>query len=507
MRALRRRRDVVRRHLLGLDVGGGGGRALLVDADSGEVQRAFRAWVPSTDTDVDLESVWRALAEASREVLSHAGSPPGAVVGMAATSMRLGAVLLDARGEPVYAGWNRDLRPIAQGLEIGTRHGAELARVTGRWPVPNGLAARAQWLALHHPERLARARSALSLGDWVAFRLCGERVTDFSQAAETLLLDVRTRSWAWDWIERLGLPRELFPPIAPSGTALGKLGDRAAHDLGLAPGTPVALGGGDTQCGLLGCGARAAGDVAIVAGTTAPVQQVLAGPAIDPEARLWSGLHVAPEHWVVESNAGPVGEALDWLAHLLYRDSEAPVAELLADAGRSPAGAAGALSTFGATVFDARALRPSYGCFSLSNLGVGSHGDSRALFARGAVEGLAHALRANLEQIVALTGESPAEVRLCGGLSRSADFAQILADVLERPVAAARVAESSGLGAALCAGVGAGCFRDLDEAATLAATRERALPDAARARILAERYAAWNRLLLAQPDVSDLAMP
>jgi len=492
-------------YLLGLDVGGGGGRALLVDGTTGRVQRAFRAWLPSTDRDVDLAGVWRALCEATREVLSGADAAPDAVAGVAATSMRLGAVVLDAAGEALYSGWNRDLRAIEQGLEIGARHGAALARSVGRWPVPNGLAARLAWLSERDPQRIARARSALSLSDWVAFRLCGERMTDYSQAAETFLLDAHSRSWAWEWIDRLGLPRGLFPPIAAAGLALGRLRPDAARDLGLGPATIVALGGGDTQCGLVGCGALASGDLAVVGGTTAPVQQVVDRPVLDPESRLWSGLHVVERRWVVESNAGPVGEALDWLAHLLYPHAPVPAAALLDDAGSQPAGAQGVLSTFGAVVFDARELRPSRGCFSLWNLGVSRGAQARGLLARGAVEGLAFGLRANLEQILKVTGDRPDQVELCGGLSRSAAFARALADTLGRPVRRARIAESSGLGAAMCAGVGAGLFRDLDHAAReLGAAGEAFDPDPVRSGALQERYEAWQRLRSAQPDAAEL---
>jgi autoinducer 2 (AI-2) kinase len=492
-----------RRYLLGLDVGGGGGRAVLVDAETGETRSAFRGWSPEGESDVDLEAVWRALAAACREVLANA--TPDSVAAVAVTSMRLGSVLLDATGAALHAGWNRDLRAIPHGLALAARCGPELAAAVGRWPIPNCLAARLHWLGERAPERLAAARSALSLGDWVAFRLCGERATDFSHAAETSLVDARTRDWAWDWIERLGLPREIFPPIRAAGTWLGKLGGPAARDLGLARGIAVALGGGDTQCGLVGCGALSDGDLAIVAGTTAPLQQVLTQSCVDPEARLWTGLHAARGRWVLESNAGPVGEALDWLAHVLYPDAAAPAAELLHQAGLQPPGAGGALSTFGASVFDARALRPSYGCLALPSLGVARGAASRALLARAAVEGIAWSIRANLEQLEKLSARSPESIRLCGGLARSAAFAQVLADALEQPVHAARVVESSGLGAALCAGVGAGVFRDLDEAArALGSSLARFDPDPARARALAERRPAWERLRMAQPDAAAL---
>ncbi|MGB9723701.1 MAG: FGGY family carbohydrate kinase, partial [Chloroflexia bacterium] len=349
------------RYLLGLDAGTGSVRALLVDVESGRTTVAARPWshapVPGEGGwayDFDVERNRTLLAEAVREALRQAAAAPTEVAGIAATSMRHNLVLL-REGRAVFAVPNRDARPSAEAMEMAAGRGEALYRSTGRWPSPVFLLPRLKWVGAHHPEWL-EGSVALSIGDWVAFALCGEAATDFSQAGESMIFDLHRREWMWDWIDELGLPRSLFPPALPSGTLLGKLIPSAGEELGLPPGIPVAVGGADTQCALLGLGALQPGEAALIAGTTAPVQMVVDRPLLDPDRRLWTGLHVLPDRWVVESNAGAMGEPLEWLAGLLYPESPQPVARLMAEAARSRPGAGGLLSTFGAQVFHAGAM-------------------------------------------------------------------------------------------------------------------------------------------------------
>ncbi len=108
---------------MGLDVGGSGGRCLLVDVESGEVVTALRGWehrvVPGTaglGFDLDLESLWARLGEASREALERAGARPEQVLGMAVTSMRFALVVVDRAGRAVFGAPNRDGRAGLQAL-------------------------------------------------------------------------------------------------------------------------------------------------------------------------------------------------------------------------------------------------------------------------------------------------------------------------------------------------------------------------------------------------------
>jgi hypothetical protein len=163
-------------YLLGLDAGSGSVRALLVDVESGRTTVAVRRWEhsPAPDGwgyDFDTDRNWGLLAEAVREALGRSGAAPTDVAGIAAASMRHSLVLV-REGKVLFAVPNKDARAAAEGMEMAAREGDALAACTGCWPSPIFTAPRLAWLAAHHPEWLEGA-VALSLSDWVAFRLCG----------------------------------------------------------------------------------------------------------------------------------------------------------------------------------------------------------------------------------------------------------------------------------------------------------------------------------------------
>ena len=501
---------MTQKYLLGLDLGGGGARALLVGCETGECFAGTRSWSfqVADETfglgfDLDLDSMWGLIGEACGEALMRAGVQGDAVAAIAVSALRFGNVILDRTGAALFAVPNRDARGAAEGFQLSASVGDELLRETGLWPMPIHSSARLLWLAKHEPEILERGDCLLALSDWVNFRLCGVRVSDHSQAGCTGLYDLAKREWSWDRIDSLGFPRALFPEVKSAGSPLGSLGASAASDLGLVEGTPIGLGGGDTQCGLLGAGAIAPGEVASIAGTTAPVQAVCDRAQIDPEGRLWSGHHVIPGLWVLESNGGPMGETLTWISRLLFPDAAEPVAAFLEEAARSEIGSAGMLSTLGAEVMNARAPGMPVGQITLSHMTCSDDPQPRRHLARSVVEGHACAVRANLEQLRQATScEFPA-LRLSGGLSRSDFFAQMLSDVTGVVVHTGAIPEATALGAALCAGVSAGIDTDFS-AAVSARVKDRKVcePDAAAADASRELYESWCRLRDAGAETS-----
>jgi len=502
---------VGRNFLLGLDFGGGGARCLCVDIESGRTTPAFRTWsfrkprdLPTASV-VDTKRSWQLFGECVRESLAAAGAAPEQVAGIAAASIRHASAILDGEGNEILVTSNQDARGLGEALGLAARCGEELHRRTGHWPNPVQAAGRLLWMAHEDPDAWRRAVTHLSLSDWLAHRLCGELACDPSQASETLLFDLATRDWAWDLIERLDLPRQLFPAIREPGSRLGELCEKAAADLGLPAGVPVAVGGGDTQCGLLGEGVTRAGEIGIIAGTSAPVQLVLDRPVLDDEARVWSAHHVIPEHWVIESNAGGMGMAVDWIAGLLYPDATHPVVHLFSEAAASIPGAAGMISTLGAEVMNARQFALPIGNLTMTPLGSADDPERRRHLARSVVEGLAFALRANVEQTETASGLRASRLRMAGGLSRDAFFTQLVSDVLGRPVEVAAAPEATALGAAICAGVGAGIFDDLaDGAAKITRVARTCTPDDEAAAAYREIYAGWNDLRLARAE-SDAA--
>ncbi len=202
------------RYLMGLDAGGGGGRCLLVDVESGRIVRALRRWrhpsAPGSGgmgCDLALETIWAQLVEAARETMARAGAGPDQVLGVAATGMRFATVVLDRDGLALLALPNRDGRAVGAALELAAERGDALYARTGHWPSPVTTASRLRWLAAERPADWERAATVLTLSDWVAYRLCGERATDPSHAGDSVLYDIAQRGWAVDVLDGLGIPR------------------------------------------------------------------------------------------------------------------------------------------------------------------------------------------------------------------------------------------------------------------------------------------------------------
>lgn len=454
-------------YLMALDVGGGSGRCLVLAPDSGRVWVAQQTWAhpvaPNTSGfgfNLDTTDIFVKLGRAVREALTRAGAAPGDVAGIATTSMRNTTVVLDADNDVIMATPNRDARALGEGAILAMERGGEVHRVSGHWPSPLFLGTRLIWMKNNAPSLFEKARVALSLSDWVGFRLTGVIAAEKSQAGETLLFSQQKREWAGDLIESLGLPGDLFPRTIEPGQRLGALTAEAADILGLAPGIPVAAGGADTQCGLLGAGAVGNGQAAVIAGTTMPVQLVTDRLIVDPEGRLWSGQHVVPGLFVLESNGMMTGDVIDWFSQFMYGGHGDPIAALYADAAGSVPGGAGIYSTFGAALFDGRVLGIPVGNLSFSHMVTKDAGRARSAVARALLEGIAYSVRANLEQITAVSGVTADKIMVTGGMSRSELWTGIISDVAGIPVCVPATHEASALGAAILAGVGAGLFPD-----------------------------------------------
>jgi len=487
-------------YLMAIDVGGGSGRCLLLDTETGAVKTAKRNWThpvaPGTSGlgfSMDTGDILKKIGGASREVIAKAGIDPSQVAGIATSSMRNTTVVLDADHNVLLAAPNRDARALGESMMLGLERGPEVHALSGHWPTPLFLGSRLIWMKNNAPDLFRRAAVALSVSDWLAFILSARIAAERSQAGETLLYDLKRQEWAFDLIDSLGIPRTLFPGMVDSGTPLGTLTRKAADLLGLVPGIPVAAGGADTQCGLLGSGAVEGGDIAVLAGTTMPLQLVTDGLTLDATGRLWSGQHVVPGKFILESNGMMTGDVIDWFARLFYPDSPEATLSLFAEAEKSVPGAGNILSTFGVALFDGRVVGLPIGNLTFSHMVTSDALRSRRHVVRALVEGIAFSVRANLEQLMAVSGQDIPVIRVAGGMSRSSLFDRIIANVTGRNVLVPPGAEVTALGAAVLAGVGAGVYADAASGARkVAASLQEYRPDQTAAKYQ-NLYTGWRQ--------------
>jgi len=234
------------------------------------------------------------------------------------------------------------------------------------------------------------------------------------------------------------------------------------------------------------------------------VMRVCDEPVIDREARMWSGHHVVAGRYVLESSGGPMGEAVEWFARLMFAQAHDPVQQVFDAAGDSEVGSAGMLSTLGAEVMDARNPRMPFGQFTLSHLASPRDPAPRRHLCRALLEGLACAVRANVEQLEGVAGRGSDELVLLGGLSRSARFARMVADVSGRAVTVFDPWERTAWGAAICAAAGVHGEADLAAvAARYAGTSTSFEPEPDRADAHAALYEAWSGLREAGRDSTE----
>ncbi len=468
--------------ILVIDAGTSSLRAVAVTASGETSAIAAEPW--DMRTPADAEPFGRELdgprVEASLGALLRAARAAGGWSAVAFTGQREGVVFVDEGGAAVCASPNVDARASAEGMAIDAARGQEVYLATGHLPSLMQAPAKYAWLRRHRPADAARVRHVVPLADWLAWLVTHEPAMSRSLAAENGLLDVRAGAPP-AYIEDLGVGPTLLAPVVEDGSVVARVrgGDLA--------GTPVALAGADTQCALVGLGAVAAGDCGVPAGWSAPVQLVTAQPVFDKEMRTWTGVHVAPGRFVLESNAGEAGRVWAWACGL----AKVAVADAEGLARATPPGAHDVMAVLGPRVMRASRMSAGLGALTLPlPLVMSSPGAGDML--RAVLESMAYALRANLEQIEAVADTPIASLRLGGGLSRNATFAQILADVADRPIEVTGAPETTALGAAALASVAPGLHASLDGAvAAMCSDRRTVRPRLAASAAYEDYYARW----------------
>jgi autoinducer 2 (AI-2) kinase len=326
------------------------------------------------------------------------------------------------------------------------------------------------------------------MGDWMAARLTGDFRSERSLAGDCGLLDVATRERDAALLDDLSVPPALLPPLVSPEDIAGEVTRAAAEATGLAAGTPVVIAGADTQCADFAMGVRERGEVGIVAGWSCPLQIVTSEPRIDSQRRTWTSVHVLPQRWVVESSTADAGRTWRWWCETLLGEHEGALEEGAALAAQAPPGSGNVAALLGPAAMNAGAWGIHLGGVLMTTpLTVSPVGRPELL--RAALENIAFALRANLEQAQEVAGLDATRVVVGGGLTRSPVFPSILASVLGRAIDVASEPEASALGAAALAGRAAG----LDDE-TLISPVARFEPDAGAAETYRHQYERWRKL-------------
>lgn len=452
--------------VIGCDVGTQGLKVLLwgetgeilgVETEEYPVLYPRPAWAEQ-----DAEHWWEAMTRAVPRLCRKAGVSPEDVVAIGVDGTVDGFLPVGPGGEPLapYILW-MDRRAVAECEEIASRFDPDhLFHLTGLNVDASHTAPKILWTRANLPEAYKRAWKLMPSTTYVVYLLTGEAVVDYSNASSTMLFDVARRKWARSLLEGLEIGESLLPEVRPATQVVGTLTQKAAQALDLHPGTLVVVGCGDEHASCVGAGVTEPGVVADIIGTAEPVCVSALEPAFDPSRLVETHCHAHPERWLLENPGFVSGGNYRWFRDHFYENPNTSYDDLNREAKGVPPGSEGLL--FLPCMMGAMAPEwnnNARGVFYGLTL---AHG--RGHLARAILEGAAYALRSIVESMQK-AGCETREIRAVGGGARSRLFRQIRADVTGIPVVTVSTVETTALGAALLAAVGAGLGESLQEVA------------------------------------------
>ncbi len=494
-------------HLLGIDVGTGGTRALIVDKNGKIVASATTNHEPFASPKIGWAEQnpgdwWHACGIAVRGALAN-GNVTGADISCVGFSGQMhGAVMLDEADVPIRPAliWC-DVRTEKQCEELTQKIGAErLIQLTCNPALPNFTLTKLLWVRENEPENWARVRSVMLPKDYVRFRLTGEKATDVADASGTLMLDVAKRRWSSEVLQAAEIRDSLLPKLYESQDVCGKISRSGAAATGLKEGTPVVAGAGDQAAGATGMGIVAPGAASATIGTSGVVFAATDRPALDPKGRLHTFCHAIPERWHVMGVTQAAGLSLRWFRDqfgAVADDGRDPYERLSDEASKVPAGSEGLLWTPYLMGERTPHLDPNARA-ALVGL-TASH--TRAHVIRAILEGVAFSLKDTFA-IFEEMGVPVNRIRLGGGGARSTLWRQIQADVYGHDVEIVEAEEGAAYGAAILAGVGAGVWQSVDEACkNVVRVKTRIASWAPAVSLLRNQYQAFDRVYPATKSV------
>ncbi|MBL9191486.1 MAG: hypothetical protein JNJ82_03940 [Opitutaceae bacterium] len=411
--------------LLGIDVGSTVVKAVLFDGRGRKVAAA-EATVPVVRpqpgwVERDAEATWEAAAAVLRRAVRGRAARIAAV---GVTGCGNGAVFVDRRGRPLRAGiLSSDTRAVRFLRLVDTPLGQRA--YAGQLPV---LLA---WLRACEPALARRLGCAVFWKDFIRTRLTGLICSDFTDAGAAGLLDFPSR--------RLRSTGANLPPLQESFASAGAVTAEASARTDLRTGTPVFTGCIDCEAAALGCGVHAPGEVSVVAGTWS-INQVYVNRPPRRGGHFLVNPSVEPGRWLVLEGSPSSMANFDWACRLLAEGADAR--KTVAAAIRAPRSRLIFLP------------QVPTGCGAL--LGLDS-GHDRGVLLRAVMEGIVFAHRSHLDRLKSTVGRIRS-VRLAGGAAQNPAWCQLFADGLGCLVEVSRGGQPGALGAALCAGVGAGLW-------------------------------------------------
>lgn len=504
-----------KKYLIGLDIGTSGAKCIIVD-DEGKVvassTQEYPLYTPKPGwAEQDPKDWWDACVRGLKVILPKSGVKPEDIAGVSYSGQMHGLVALDEHNEVIRPAilWC-DQRTQTQCDWITEKAGGleGLLTYTNNQMLTGYTGGKILWLRDEEPENFRKMKLFVCPKDYIRYKMTGTLGIDMSDASGTGFFDVRNRKWSDGLIELAGLDKAIFPEAHESTELAGTVTAEAAQETGLPEGLNCYFGGGDAIIQTTGGGMVAPGTLGVVIGTAGNVAMALDKYEDNPNGALQLFCGNEPGSWMALGVTLTAGGAYRW-----YRDElgkyEAEIAKAEGDnvynvmgksAEQSVPGAHGVVFTPYLT--GERCPYPDPNCrASFYGLTLGA---TKADITRSIMEGVTYSLR----QLVDIMGgfAKNEKVYTSGGGSVSQLWRQMQADIFDLPVYTMSAASEGGAyGAIMVAGVGAGIWKDLKEAAGIIHAETETLPCPENQAAYNDTYEIYCKLYHALKPVYDLS--
>lgn len=480
---------------LGIDLGTSELKAILMDASGAvlahagvrlNVSRRHSGWSEQAP-----EDWWQACLQALAQLRGHEAFTRVACIGL--SGQMHGAVLLGADNRVLYPAilWD-DSRAVAEAAQLGSG----FADVTGSLPMAGLTAPKLLWLQQHEPEVFQAIDCVLSPKDYLRLRLSGERISEMSDAAGTLWLDVARREWFSPMVRATGLTPEQLPRLVEGGAASALL---TATGLGLSTDVVIAGGGGDNPVAAVGIGAINAGDGFITLGTSAAIVAITDHAAGNPASAVHSFCHALPNRWYTMGAMLAGASCLRWVTRLTGHSDEQTLLDQVQ--AQLPIGQPVPLDTPLFLPYLAGERTPHNDPLLRGGFMSLGHDCTPAMLGYAVMEGVGFGLRDALHAVQS-TGANVTSCALVGGGARSEYWAQLLANILRREIYTLHGSELSA-----CVGAAKLGFLAIGQGAALLEAgmpvKARYAPDLTQQPVLEARYRKFQGLLTAAKALHD----
>ncbi len=483
-------------HLLGLDVGTTGTKAVVFDLEGNIKGYGFREYGMICESpgqaEQDSRLVWQLTREVIRQAVSESGT--GDIKALSLSVQGDAIIPVDGNCRPLYhALLGMDYRPFSQAERCEALFGGKrLFEMTGMRPHPLNSLMKIMWLKDNEPEIFGKTYKFMTYADFILSKLGAPPVIDYTMASRTMAFELAKKKWSGKILETVGIAEESLSIPVQSGEVVGEINPSLAEELGLPKGMLLVAGGHDQTCAALGAGVIRENIAIDSHGTAEVVSSAFNEPRLSDlmyHSFYPCYCHTKRDMYFTFSLNHIGGLLLKWYrdnlgtAELLQaEEKEISAYDLIVGKtapGPSPVLVLPHFNGSGTPWCDLESKGAMLGLTMAT---------TRHDIAKGILDSLTYELRINIERMKE-AGIAIHDLRCVGGGARSPVWLQIKADVTGCKVSTLKVREAACLGAAILAGTAAGAYSSVDEGVGCSVSiKDEYLPDPVMKTLYEEKY-------------------